>query len=141
MFIFVLSLSILTLFNASVGTVTKGNIKALCRAHIDTVVYRHETNVHCAQSQGYPPCRETGKIDGCSGGCIYGKNNSIRVYSSPDLSSGSWELEEMVLSLYLSFSLSLTPFLCLYNVHLYEQGSTHLSVCSYRLSNKDQSRN
>jgi hypothetical protein len=47
-------------------------------------------------STGYPGCNETGKIDGCSGGCIYGRNNSLRVYSSPDLSSGSWELEQMV---------------------------------------------
>ena len=55
---------------------------------------------------GYPACNETGRINGCnydpvfngSGAktCIYLRNNSLLVYSSPDLSSGSWELEETV---------------------------------------------
>lgn len=44
---------------------------------------------------GYPACNETGKIDGCTP-CIYGVNNSIAVWSSPDLSSGSWALESTV---------------------------------------------
>jgi hypothetical protein len=44
---------------------------------------------------GYPHCNETGAIDGC-GKCIYGHNNSLAVYSSPDLSSGSWKLTDAV---------------------------------------------
>ena len=57
-------------------------------------------------AMGYPACNETGRINGCnyvpnfssSGAktCIYGRNNSVLVYSSPDLSSGSWTLEETV---------------------------------------------
>ena len=46
-------------------------------------------------AMGYPSCNETGKINGCTG-CIYGTSNSISVWSSPDLSSGSWVLEEAV---------------------------------------------
>jgi hypothetical protein len=46
-------------------------------------------------AMGYPAQNETGGIDGCSG-VIYARNNSILVYSSPDLSSGSWELEQQV---------------------------------------------
>jgi hypothetical protein len=44
---------------------------------------------------GYPALNETGGIDGCSG-AIYARNNSILVYSSPTLSSGSWKLEDQV---------------------------------------------
>lgn len=41
-------------------------------------------------AMGYPAfCNETGKINGCTD-CIYGVNNSITVWTSPDLSSGSW---------------------------------------------------
>jgi|EP01046_Picozoa_sp_COSAG06_P028428 hypothetical protein len=56
-------------------------------------------------AMGYPPCNETGRINGCNYNstygkgaktCIYGRNNSLLVYSSPDLSSGSWKLEETV---------------------------------------------
>ena len=39
---------------------------------------------------GYPACNETGKIWGCAD-CIYAANNSVSVWASPDLSSGSWE--------------------------------------------------
>jgi hypothetical protein len=46
-------------------------------------------------AMGYPPCDEPGKINGCTP-CIYGRNNSIAVWSSPDLSSGSWTLEAAV---------------------------------------------
>lgn len=46
-------------------------------------------------AMGYPPCNETGKINGCTS-CIYGRNNSISVWSSADLSSGSWQLESAV---------------------------------------------
>ena len=46
-------------------------------------------------AMGYPACNETGKIDGCTS-CIYGHDNSISVWSSPDLSSGSWALESTV---------------------------------------------
>ena len=54
---------------------------------------------------GYPACNETGRINGCNTDptygkghktCIYGHNNSLLVYSSPDLSSGSWKLQETV---------------------------------------------
>jgi hypothetical protein len=38
---------------------------------------------------GYPACNETGAINGCNS-CIFSRNNSIDVWSSPDLSSGSW---------------------------------------------------
>jgi hypothetical protein len=44
---------------------------------------------------GYPHCNETGAVNGCNK-CIYGHNNSMAVYSSPDLSSGSWELTDAV---------------------------------------------
>lgn len=46
-------------------------------------------------AMGYPPCNETGRINGCTS-CIYGRENSISVWSSPDLSSGSWALESTV---------------------------------------------
>jgi len=46
-------------------------------------------------AMGYPNCSEPGKINGCTN-CIYGRNNSMAVYSSPDLSSGSWKLEESI---------------------------------------------
>jgi len=42
-----------------------------------------------------PTCNETGRVDGCTS-CIYGRDNSIAVWSSPDLSSGSWVLESAV---------------------------------------------
>jgi hypothetical protein len=42
-------------------------------------------------AMGYPSCNETGQINGCTN-CIYGVNNTITVWSSPDLSSGSWEV-------------------------------------------------
>ena len=43
-------------------------------------------------AMGYPACNETGKINGCTD-CIYGVSNSVAVWSSPDLSSGSWKRE------------------------------------------------
>jgi hypothetical protein len=47
-------------------------------------------------AMGYPGfCNETGKINGCTS-CIYGYNNTITVWSSPDLSSGSWEVVSSV---------------------------------------------
>jgi hypothetical protein len=46
-------------------------------------------------AMSYPSCNETGKIDGCTS-CIYGTSNGVNVWSSPDLSSGSWVLEEAV---------------------------------------------
>jgi hypothetical protein len=49
-------------------------------------------------AMGYPACPEPGQIHGCpSGPCgLYNHNNSVAVWSSPDLSSGSWELLETV---------------------------------------------
>eukprot|EP00039_Didymoeca_costata_P021218 m.343814 g.343814 ORF g.343814 m.343814 type:complete len:382 (-) comp23381_c0_seq1:31-1176(-) len=47
-------------------------------------------------AMGYPSTNETGAINGCSNGGIYKRTNSLRVYSSPDLSSGSWHLNEIV---------------------------------------------
>ena len=38
---------------------------------------------------GYPHCNETGEVNGCNG-CIFGRANTLDVWSSPDLSSGSW---------------------------------------------------
>lgn len=46
-------------------------------------------------AMGYPPCNETGAVNGCNS-CIYGKRNSLLVYTSPDLSSGSWDLVDTV---------------------------------------------
>merc|ERR1719182_1264070 len=49
-------------------------------------------------AMGYPSCPEPGKIDGCPrGACsVYNRNNSVAVWSSPDLSSGSWKMLESV---------------------------------------------
>lgn len=49
-------------------------------------------------AMGYPACPEPGKIGGCpQGPCgLYDHNNTVAVWSSPDLSSGSWELLESV---------------------------------------------
>ena len=50
-------------------------------------------------AMGYPGCAEPGKIDGCprGGACsVYNHNNSIAVWTSPDLSSGSWKMVESV---------------------------------------------
>ena len=46
-------------------------------------------------AMGYPNVTETGKVDGCLP-AIYGRNNAVKVYSSSDLSSGSWKLEENI---------------------------------------------
>jgi hypothetical protein len=46
-------------------------------------------------AMSYPACNETGKINGCTD-CIYGVSNGISVWSSDDLSSGSWRLEQSV---------------------------------------------
>ena len=40
-------------------------------------------------AMSYGLCNETGKIDGCTGDCIFGPN-SAWTWASPDLSSGSW---------------------------------------------------
>jgi len=40
-------------------------------------------------SVGYPHCNETGAINGCNS-CIYSGKNTLDVWASPDLSSGSW---------------------------------------------------
>ena len=47
---------------------------------------------------GYPDCQEPGKVYGCPhGGCsVYTHNNSVAVWSSPDLSDGSWTLLDQV---------------------------------------------
>ena len=41
-------------------------------------------------AMGYPACAEPGTINGCNS-CLYNQTNSIDVWRSPDLSSGSWE--------------------------------------------------
>jgi hypothetical protein len=46
-------------------------------------------------SIGYPHCNETGAINGCNN-CIFSRANSIDVWSSLDLSSGSWKKESTV---------------------------------------------
>ena len=46
-------------------------------------------------SVGYPHCNETGGINGCND-CIFSQKNSLDVWSSPDLSSGSWTLVSTV---------------------------------------------
>ena len=40
-------------------------------------------------SVGYPPCAEPGEINGCNK-CIFSAKNTLDVWRSPDLSSGSW---------------------------------------------------
>ena len=42
-------------------------------------------------AMSYPLCNETGAINGCNA-CVYGVNNVVNAWSSPDLSSGSWTL-------------------------------------------------
>lgn len=44
-------------------------------------------------AMGYPACNETGEVNGCNN-CIFSRKNSMNVFSSPDLSSGSWTLEQ-----------------------------------------------
>lgn len=40
-------------------------------------------------AMSYGLCNETGKVDGCTGDCIWGPNTAW-TWASPDLSSGSW---------------------------------------------------
>jgi hypothetical protein len=40
-------------------------------------------------AMSYGLCNETGKVDGCTGDCIWGPNEAW-TWASPDLSSGSW---------------------------------------------------
>ena len=49
-------------------------------------------------AMGYPACPEPGTKSGCPrGACsVYNHNNSVAVWSSPDLSSGSWKMLESV---------------------------------------------
>lgn len=46
-------------------------------------------------AMGYPTCNETGEINGCTN-CIFSQINSINVWASNDLSSGSWVLQQAV---------------------------------------------
>lgn len=75
------------------------------RAHDGTTQRFDKSGPYFYHAMGYPACNETGNINGCSTDpkygkghktCIYGHNNSLLVYSSPDLSSGSWKLQEQV---------------------------------------------
>ena len=72
---------------------------------LDGVGGGSSSNLFYYHAMGYPACNETGRINGCNYDpvygkgaktCIYGHNNSLLVYSSPDLSSGSWKLEDTV---------------------------------------------
>ena len=47
-------------------------------------------------AMGYPDCPEPGTIQGCTHECVYNRTNSIAVWTSPDLSDGSWELQQLV---------------------------------------------
>ena len=47
-------------------------------------------------AMGYPAVAEPGGINGCANGKLYKHNNSVSVFSSPDLSSGSWKMESVV---------------------------------------------
>ena len=78
---------------------------AILKAHDGTTQRFEENGRFYYHAMGYPACNQTGHINGCvtdppSGKgrktCIYGANNSLLVYSSADLSSGSWRLEETV---------------------------------------------
>jgi hypothetical protein len=68
---------------------------AILRAHDGTTQRFGGKGPYYYHAMGYPHCNETGAINGC-GKCIYGHNNSLAVYSSPDLSSGSWRLTDAV---------------------------------------------
>jgi hypothetical protein len=66
---------------------------AVLKAHDGTTQRFGGSGRFYYHAMGYPACNETGRINGCNAGghktCIYGHNNSLLVYSSPDLSSGS----------------------------------------------------
>jgi len=68
---------------------------AILRAHDGTTQRFDSKPNYYYHAMGYPHCNETGAINGCNK-CIYGHNNSLKVYSSPDLSSGSWKLTDTV---------------------------------------------
>lgn len=69
---------------------------AIMNAHDGTIQRFTAGGRFYYHAMGYPgDCNETGKINGCTP-CIYGTANTISVFSSPDLSSGSWQLESAV---------------------------------------------
>jgi len=86
---------LVTFSNASPRRDSSG---AILKAH-DGTTQRFPTSARPGtffyHAMGYPNCTEPGKTNGCTS-CIYGRSNSLAVYSSPDLSSGSWVLEEAV---------------------------------------------
>jgi hypothetical protein len=59
---------------------------AILRAHDGTTQRFGKTGPYYYHAMGYPHCNESGAINGCNK-CIYGHNNSMTVYSSPDLVS------------------------------------------------------
>ena len=74
---------------------------AVIKGHDGTTQRFHGTGPFYYHAMGYPPCNLTAAINGCDykngqKTCIYNKRNSLLVYSSPDLSSGSWRLTETV---------------------------------------------
>lgn len=82
--------------------VTFSNVKprtdasgAILKAHDGTTRRYSPTGPFYYHAMGYPNCTEPGKIDGCTA-CIYGHDNSMSVWESPDLSSGSWALAEAI---------------------------------------------
>jgi hypothetical protein len=68
---------------------------AIMNAHDGTIQRYAPGGAFFYHAMGYPACNETGAVNGCTK-CIYGTANSINVFSSPDLSSGSWQLEQAV---------------------------------------------
>ena len=68
---------------------------AIMNAHDGTTRRYAPGGAFFYHAMGYPACNETGAVNGCTS-CIYGTSNSITVWSSPDLSSGSWRVEQAV---------------------------------------------
>lgn len=78
---------LVTFSNTAPRTDTSGNILT---AHDGTTRRYAPGQPFYYHSIGYPHCNETNAINGCNN-CIFSRNNSIDVWASPDLASGSWE--------------------------------------------------
>ena len=70
----------------------------IINAHDGTTQRFGANDLFYYHAMGYPSCPEPGKISGCPrGACsVYNHNNSVAVWASHDLSSGSWKMIESV---------------------------------------------